>query len=75
MGGGGDHKHKIMDRPFMPKYGKVSPVLLQLVVRLTKFGKIFTDSQLYWYPQKQEQEGHVFTEAETRYESGCDLRC
>ena len=32
-----------MDRPFMPKYGTVSQVLLQLVVALTKFGKIFTD--------------------------------
>ena len=30
----GDHKHKIMDRPFMPKYGTVSQVLLQLVVVL-----------------------------------------
>ena len=28
----GDHKHKIMDRPFMPKYGTVSQVLLQLCV-------------------------------------------
>ena len=28
----GDHKHKIMDGPFMPKYGTVSQVLLQLVV-------------------------------------------
>ena len=28
----GDHKHKIMDRPFMPKYGTVSQVVLQLVV-------------------------------------------
>ena len=28
----GDHKHKIMDRLFMPKYGTVSQVLLQLVV-------------------------------------------
>ena len=28
----GDHKHKIMDRAFMPKYGTVSQVLLQLVV-------------------------------------------
>ena len=27
----------------MPKYGTVSQVLLQLVVALTKFGKIFTD--------------------------------
>ena len=26
------HKHKIMDRPFNPKYGTVSQVLLQLVV-------------------------------------------
>ena len=30
-----DHKHKIMDRPFMPKYGTVSQVLLQLVVACT----------------------------------------
>ena len=29
----GDHKHMIMDRPFMPKYGTVSQVLLQLVVK------------------------------------------
>ena len=28
----GDHKHKFMDRPFMPKYGTASQVLLQLVV-------------------------------------------
>jgi len=28
----GDRKHKIMDRPFMRKYGTVSQVLLQLVV-------------------------------------------
>ena len=28
----GDHKHKIIDQPFMPKYGTVSQVLLQLVV-------------------------------------------
>ena len=27
-----DHKHKFMDRPFMPKYGTASQVLLQLVV-------------------------------------------
>ena len=32
-----------MDRPFIPKYGTVSRVLWQLVVELTKFGKIFTD--------------------------------
>ena len=31
-GGGGDHKQKIMDRSFMPKYDTVSQVLLQLVV-------------------------------------------
>ena len=31
-GGGGGHKHKIMDRPFKTKYGTVSQVLLQLVV-------------------------------------------
>ena len=28
----GDHKHKIMDGLFVPKYGTVSQVLLQLVV-------------------------------------------
>ena len=28
----GDHKHKIIDRPFMLKYGTLSQVLLQLVV-------------------------------------------
>ena len=28
----GDHKHKIMDALFVPKYGTVSQVLLQLVV-------------------------------------------
>ena len=39
----GDHRDKIMDRPFMPKYGTVSRVLWQLVVASTKFGKIFTD--------------------------------
>ena len=32
----GDHKHKIKDRPFMPKYGTVSQVLLQLVVATVK---------------------------------------
>ena len=31
----GDHKHKIMDRPFIPKYGRVSQALLQLVVAFT----------------------------------------
>ena len=39
----GNHRDKIMDRPFIPKYGTVSRVLWQLVVELTKFGKIFTD--------------------------------
>ena len=33
--GGGGHKHKIMDKPFKPKYGTVSQVLLQLVVSFT----------------------------------------
>ena len=33
-GGGGGHKLKIMDRPFKPKYGTVSQVLLQLVVAI-----------------------------------------
>ena len=27
-----DYKHKIINRPFVPKYGTVSQVLLQLVV-------------------------------------------
>ena len=31
-GGGGGHKHKIMDEPFKPKYGTVSQVLLQLLL-------------------------------------------
>ena len=35
----GDHKHKIMDRPFMPKYGTVSQVLLQLVVSFKVYFK------------------------------------
>ena len=30
----GDHKHKIVDRTFIPKYGTLSQVLLQLVVAL-----------------------------------------
>ena len=29
----GDHKHKIMDRPFMTKYGTVSQVLVVAVLR------------------------------------------
>ena len=32
-----DHKHKITDWPFKPKYGAVSPVLLQLVVAWVTF--------------------------------------
>ena len=32
-----DHKHKITDWPFKPKYGTVSPVLLQLVVAWVTF--------------------------------------
>ena len=63
-----------MDRPFIPKYGTVSRVLWQLVVELTKFGKIFTDINTMEVncididrKKKRQQEGHVFTEAETRY--------
>ena len=41
----GDHKHKIMDRPFMPNYGVVSQVLLQLVVA----GKVLGT---FWKSQK-----------------------
>ena len=40
-----DHKHKIMDRPFMPNYGVVSQVLLQLVVA----GKVLGT---FWKSQK-----------------------
>ena len=32
----GDRKHKVKDRPFMPKYGTVSQVLLLLVVTTVK---------------------------------------
>ena len=35
-GGGGDHKHKIMDRSFKQKWGTVSQVFLQLIVALWK---------------------------------------
>ena len=35
----GDHKHKIMDRQFKPKYGTVSQVLLQLAVSFTFYFK------------------------------------
>ena len=39
------HKHKIMDRPFMPKYGTVSQVLLQLVVAFTwALHKLFSNN-------------------------------
>ena len=51
----------------MPKYGTVSQVLLQLVVALTKFGKIFTDINTMEVnctdidrTKKRQQEGHVF---------------
>ena len=40
-----DHKHKIEDRPFMPNYGVVSQVLLQLVVA----GKVLGT---FWKSQK-----------------------
>ena len=69
----GNHRDKIMDRPFMPKYGTVSRVLWQLVVAYKIWEDIYRHqydgSQLYWYRQKKkrQQEGHVFTEAETRY--------
>ena len=33
-GGGRDHKHKIMDRPFKQKWGTVSQVFLQLIAAL-----------------------------------------
>ena len=35
-GGGGDHKHKIMDRSFKQKWGTVSQVFLQLIAALWK---------------------------------------
>ena len=43
----GDHKHKIMDRPFMPKYGTVSQVLLQLVVAFTSPDVISTSPRCF----------------------------
>ena len=42
----GDHKHKTMDTPFMPKYGTVSQVLLQLVVALCT---VFNFPFVYFY--------------------------
>ena len=40
----GNHKHKIMDRPFMPKYGTVTQVLLQLVVAIIANTNITTNN-------------------------------
>ena len=37
----GDHKHNIIDRPFMPKYGTVPQVLLQLVVVQLNFATLY----------------------------------
>ena len=44
----GDHKHKIIDRPFMLKYGTLSQVLLQLVVALgsTSFPEVLWGREL-----------------------------
>ena len=42
-GGGGGGSHKIMDRPFKPKYGTVSQVLLQLVVAVFKMAARFAN--------------------------------
>ena len=37
-----DHKHKIMDRPFTPKYGTMCQVLLQVVVAwVARFSYLF----------------------------------
>ena len=36
-----DHNHKIMDRAFMPKYGTLSQVLLQLVVEHINLSSTF----------------------------------
>ena len=45
-----DHKHKIMDRPFKPKYGTVSQVLLQVVVAWVAW---------FSYPSVQCNQGHL----------------
>ena len=37
----GDHKHKIMYRTFVPNYGTVCQVLLQLVVACFSLLKVF----------------------------------
>ena len=42
----GDHKHKIEDRPFMPNYGVVSQVLLQLVVAGKVLGTFWKSEKL-----------------------------
>ena len=41
-----DHKHKIMDRPFMPNYAVVSQVLLQLVVAGKVLGTFWKSPKL-----------------------------
>ena len=56
----GDHKHKIMDGPFMPKYSTVSQVLLQLVVtfpfgfgakKYPIFRAVFDSCSLFFAPK------------------------
>ena len=48
----GGHKHKIMDRPFKPKYGTVSQVLLQLVVACNrKVQKLFLHNFTRAHPE------------------------
>ena len=44
-GWSGHHKHKSMDRPFIPKYGRVSQALLQLVVAFTSPDVISTSAK------------------------------
>ena len=44
----GDHQHKIMTRPFMPKYRTMSQVLLQLVVARSqaKVSTLYSDTKV-----------------------------
>ena len=60
----GDHKHKIMDRPFMPKYHTLSEVLLQLVVTWMISPSILFN-KLSDVKMKQTEMSHSSSEAES----------
>ena len=60
----GDHKHKIMDRPFMPKYHTLSEVLLQLVVTWMISPSILFN-KLSDVKMKQTEMSHSLSEAES----------